>query len=80
MKTLFTKVTDLSNRTGPLAHLADSLLSRMAPQQTVTATICSSWEYRGCCTGRSIRYRRFCLVGSHTQYEYDCVSINHCYS
>ena len=77
---LFTKIADLSNHTGPLAHLADRLLSRVAPQQTGTAIICSSWEYRGCCTGRSIQYRRFCISGGHDWYEYDCVSINHCYS
>ena len=76
---LFTKITDLSNHTGPLTKLADSLLSRVAPQQTGTATICSSWDYVGCCSARSIRYRRFCFSGGSDWYEYKCASANRCY-
>ena len=75
---LFTTITDLSNHTGPLTKIADALLNRVAPQQIGIAKTCGAWEYYGCCANNTTRYRRFCLVGSHTQYEYKCSS-SRCY-
>ncbi|NOK57318.1 MAG: hypothetical protein GFH27_549309n52 [Chloroflexi bacterium AL-W] len=72
---LFTKVADLSNHMGPLTHLADTLLSRVAPQKPAEAGVpCGSWENVGCCAYRSIRYRRYCFRGSEARPEYKCVS------
>ena len=79
MKTLFTKVTDLSNHTSPLAHLADSLLSHMAPQQTAEAVHCGRSENVGCCGYRKTRFRRHCISseGKLTTVYY-CLSSNSC--
>ena len=67
---LFTKIADLSNHTGPLAHLADRLLSRVAPQQTAEAG-CGPWQYYGCCMSTT-KYRRTCLNGPNATTQYKC--------
>ena len=59
MKTLFTKVTDLSNHTGPFAKFADHLLSRVAPQQSAVSGNCVAI---GCCSDGRGRFR--CYVGT----------------
>lgn len=71
---LFNKIADLSNRTGPLAHLTDRLLSRVAPQQTAQALVsCTPWELVGCCSGARQKYRRLCLRGVlKARTEYAC--------
>ena len=75
---LFTKITNLSNHIGPLTHLADSLLSRVAPQHRAEAAPCGSWENIGCCGYRSVRYRRYCFRGGEARPEYKCVSSSSC--
>ena len=78
-KRLFTTIADLSNHSGPLAHLADALLSRVAPQQTAVAGVpCGPWENVGCCGYRSVRYRRYCFRGSEARPEYRCLSSFNC--
>ncbi|NOK57317.1 MAG: hypothetical protein GFH27_549309n51 [Chloroflexi bacterium AL-W] len=67
---LFTKITDLSNHMGPLTHLADTLLSRVAPQKPAEAG-CGPWQYYGCCTSQA-KYRRTCLNGPVATTQYKC--------
>ena len=69
---LFTNIADLSNRTGKLAHLADSLLSRVAPQQPAAADRCTSWIYGGCCGTTQTRYTRSCFDGDKWYSQYYC--------
>ena len=77
---LFTTITDLSNHTGPLAHLADTLLSLVAPQNKAEALLCTKSENAGCCGYRSIRYRRKCFyplpgpLPGFWRTEYYCVA------
>ena len=61
MKTLFTKVTDLSNHTGPFAKFADRLLSRVAPQQSAVGLHCRPI---GCCSSGLGRFR--CYAGGRS--------------
>lgn len=75
---LFTEITDLSNRTRKLAHLADHLLNCVAPQHTAEAAPCGSWGNVGCCGYRSVRYRRYCFRGGEARPEYKCVSSSSC--
>ena len=71
---LFTRIADLSNHSGPLTHLTDSLLSRVVPQQTAQALVsCTPWEFFSCCSGARPKYRRLCLRGVlKARTEYAC--------
>ena len=61
MKTLFTKVTDLSNHTGPFVKIADRLLSHVAPQQSAVGSYCKPI---GCCS--SGRGKFLCYFGGRS--------------
>ncbi|NOK57316.1 MAG: hypothetical protein GFH27_549309n50 [Chloroflexi bacterium AL-W] len=62
MKNLFTKVTDLSNRTNTFTKLADHLLSRVAPQQEAAGSNCVAI---GCCSDGRGKFRCYVGTGSY---------------
>lgn len=70
---LLTKVADTSSQTGMLFKVADSLLSRLAPQKQASAIMCGSWSFYGCCPANPslARLRRTCarFYGSPLEYK-----------
>ncbi|MEM8532730.1 MAG: hypothetical protein AAGF95_17930 [Chloroflexota bacterium] len=64
---LLTTAADRSSHSNIIVHLADRLLSRIAPQQTATAISCTSWRVVGCCSDGKGRFRRYC--GGMAQYR-----------
>lgn len=51
---LFTKVVSLSRTPSTVAQVADNLLSRLVPQEDVSAQVCQTLACSGCLWGRKL--------------------------